>query len=306
MSRVVGAAPLAGGRAQGFYWAINPYSGCEFACTYCHARGQAPFADADFKVFERDILVRVNTRELVAKLLADRAHLNVPLVLGTSTDPWQPAEKKVLATRAVLQELAQHDGVDLRAQTRSSIAARDADLLGQIGRRGKVAVSFSIGTLDRRLARLLEPLAPSPDLRFIAMEALARAGVKVGLVASPILPGLNDTLSALRDLARRARDAGASFVSAAPLVMAPQARARVVQHVSKFDPELATRYDRLLARTAEYEQGFPRKLQQRFAEACEQVGLPVFREEPEAQPETAAAEPPKRRMTPPPVQLELW
>ncbi len=294
----------------GHYWAINPFSGCEFACTYCHARELPPFKDADFRVFERDINVRVNAREAVAKLLQEGAHRGVPLVLGTTTDPWQPTEKKVNVTRSVLQELAQFDGVDLRAQTRSSVAARDADLLAQIARRGHVAVSFSIGTLDRRLSKLLEPMAPSPDLRFIAMEALARAGVKVGLVASPILPGLNDSLVALQNLARRARDCGASFAVASPLVMSVAARERVVKHVSRFDPELATRYDRLLARTADYERGFRERLQERFQTACEQVGLPAWREpvaeEPRAERAAESSGPSKRRNTPSAVQLELW
>ena len=258
---------------QSFFWALNPYSGCEFACTTCPARSLAPFADAEYTVFERSIHLRTNAAEAVAKAMREEHFKGVPLVLGTTTDPWQPVERKALITRSILETLSHFEGVDLRAQTRSSLTPRDADLLSVIARKGKVSVTYSIGTLDTRLARLLEPLAPTPDRRFIAMEALARAGIRVGILLSPVLPGLNDSMPALEGLLRRARDSGATFASAAPLTITAAARAKVVQYVSRYDPELATRYGRLLTRTADFEPGFEGKLKHRFADVCERHGL---------------------------------
>lgn len=310
--RVAGPLPVPAGRSHrslnavvDSYWAIDPFAGCEFACTYCQARELPPFRDAEFRRFERNILVRVNARDAVAALMRDEENRGAPLLLGHSTDPWQPTEKNVNVTRGVLQELARYDGVDLRAQTRSNVVARDAILLGQIARRGSASVSFSIGTLDYRLSRQLEPLAPSPDRRFIAMEVLARAGVTVGLVASPILPGLNDTKSALNNLARRARNCGATYALASPLVMPMAARERVVRHVACHDADLADRYDRLLARTADDVRGFRQKLRDRFREACDRVGLQVWEPEVEHRPAAVSA-PPRRRLTPNALQLELW
>jgi DNA repair photolyase len=255
------------------YVAIDPYSGCELACATCPARSLKPFADAPFAVFERDIHPRVNAAEAVAQALREGGLRGTPLVLGTRADPWQPAEKKARVTRAVLESLVGHAGLDLRARTRSTLAPRDADLFHALGLTGRAELSVAIGTLDFRLARLLEPLAPTPDRRFVALEALARAGVRAGIHVSPVLPGLNDASGALDGLLRRARDAGARFASAAPLVLAPEARLKVVGHVAKYDPELATRYDRLLRRTADFEPGFSEKLRERFADLCARHGL---------------------------------
>ncbi|MBI5547099.1 MAG: hypothetical protein HY901_24730 [Deltaproteobacteria bacterium] len=261
------------GAAGARCWALNPYSGCEFACVGCRARSQVPFRDADPRLFERDIHVRANAVEAVTRILKDGVLERSPLVLGTSCDPWQPAEQKTQATRAVLDVLARWGSVDLRAQTRSTLIPRDSDLLAAIARRGRVSVSFSIPTLDLRLSRLLEPLAPSPDRRLVSLETLARAGIRVGIIVAPVLHGISDSPQMLERLLRRARDAGASYATALPLSMAPAARARIVGFVSHFDPELATRYDMLLSRGVESDQGFAGRLEGSFAEICHRLAL---------------------------------
>jgi DNA repair photolyase len=265
-------AALGEGRER--VWALNPYSGCELACTFCAARQLSPFKDADLRLFERDIHARTNAAEAVARALRSGALDAAPLLLGTTCDPWQPAERVSQVTRSALDVLARFGKVDLWAMTRSTLAPRDADLLSMIGRQGRARVVFSIGTLDLRLSRLLEPLAPTPDRRLVAMEALARAGVEVGLAVSPVLAGLNDALPALEGLLRRASSAGARFAWAESLSMPKPARAKLVRHVSHFDPELATRYDRLLARSVEHDPHAEERLQARFDEACGKVGMP--------------------------------
>jgi DNA repair photolyase len=256
------------------YWALNPYSGCEFACVWCRARHEVPFRDADPRLFERDIHLRSNAVEAVTRALKDGSFAHAPLVLGTGCDPWQPVEQKARLTRSVLDVLARWGAqVDLRCQTRSTLVPRDADLLLAIARNGRASVCFSLPTQDLKLARLLEPLAPSPDRRLIALETLARAGVRVGVQVAPVLNGLNDVPASLERLLRRARDAGASYAMVAPLAMDEVQRAKMVRFVAHYDPEKATRYDRLLARSVEADPSFAPRLEAVFAAICERLGL---------------------------------
>lgn len=268
-------ALLAVGEGPARYFALNPYSGCEFACVWCRGRHQPPFKDADPRVFERDILVRSNAVEAVTRALRDGSLERSPLVLGTHCDPWQPAEQKAQVTRGVLDVLARYGtaGLDLRAQTRSTLIPRDIDLLVAIGRRSKLSVSFSITTLDLKLSKLLEPLAPSAERRLVALETLARAGIRVGVQVAPVLHGINDGAQHLESVLRRAQGAGASFATVTPLSMPGPARLSMVGFVSHYDPELATRYDKLLSRSLESDRTFPERLQASFDQVCSRLGL---------------------------------
>ncbi len=264
---------VAVGEGRDRYWALDPYSGCAFACVWCRARNQAPFRDADPRVFERDIHARVNAAEAVTRGLKEGAFARTPLVLGTRCDPWQPAEQRMQLTRGVLEVLARQGGVDLRAQTRSSFVPRDADLLASIARKGRVSVTFSLPTQDQKLSRVLEPLAPSPDRRLVALEALARAGIRVGVNVAPVLLGVNDQPAQIEALLRRARDAGASYVLSTPLSMPASARERMVRFVDRFDRQLAVRYERLLSKDGSQDPGFLPRLEAAVGHACRKLGL---------------------------------
>ncbi|HEY3445837.1 MAG TPA: radical SAM protein [Myxococcales bacterium] len=278
------------GEGPSRYFALNPYSGCEFACVWCRGRHTPPFKDADPRLFERDIHARANAVEAVTRALKDGSLERSPLVLGTQCDPWQPAEQKAQVTRGVLDVLARYGSVDLRAQTRSTLIPRDIDLLAAIGRRGKVSVSFSIPTLDLRLSKLLEPLAPSAERRLVVLETLARAGIRVGVQVAPVMHGINDSAPYLEAVLRRAQSAGASFATVTPLSMPAPARLAMVGFVSHYDPELATKYDRLLARTVETDRAFPERLQASFDQVCTRLGLAHPRRAPRKAPPPASAE----------------
>lgn len=264
---------VAAGEGPTRHWALNPYSGCEFACVWCRGRQVVPFRDADPRLFERDIHARANAVEAVTRALRDGSLERMPLVLGTGCDPWQPAEQKLELTRGALDVLARYGAADVRAQTRSTLVPRDVDLLAAISKRGRLSVTFSIATLELRLSRLLEPLAPSPDRRLVALETLARAGIRVGVQVAPVMHGINDGVAHLEPLLRRAQNAGASFATAAPLSMPGPARLSMVTFVSRYDPELATRYDRLLSRSLESDRSFPNRLQATFGQVCDRLGL---------------------------------
>lgn len=264
-------------RDQGrFYWTLNPYKGCELACAYCFARDTAEALAAPLRDFERKLGVVTNAVDLFRK--APRADFTGrPIALGTLTDPWQPAERKFRLTRGILDAMVDMDGLDLRASTKSSLVTRDTDLVIAIGKRGRVHVSFSIATLDRRVARALEPAAPTPDHRFVAMEAMARAGVRVGMVAMPVLPGITDAPRSLENLLRRARDAGATYACAGYLKSGPS-RDRLFADLRERAPAELAKMQRLLrhARATEAEEA---ALRSRFEELRDRFGLDPFEPE---------------------------
>src|SRR6266571_3150114 len=138
-----------------FEWTINPYRGCEFACKYCYASEASGGARPEH------------------------------IAIGTATDPYQPAEREFGVTRACLEELAKREGLSVSIITKSNQIVRDIDVLQRIAERSDLAIDITITTLRPRLARLLEPRAPRPDLRLGAVKHLREAGLAVGVSASP-------------------------------------------------------------------------------------------------------------------------
>src|SRR5271166_3645282 len=153
------------GRAMPFEWTINPYRGCEFACKYCYARYTHEFMEMrDGVDFERKIYVKQHAAGLLRRDLK-KVKRGEEIAIGTATDPYQPAEKRFEITRGILEELALHQGLELGIVTKSDLVVRDVDLLRQIGEHNSLFVNLTITTLDAKLARILEPRAPRPDLR---------------------------------------------------------------------------------------------------------------------------------------------
>jgi DNA repair photolyase len=186
---------------------VNPYRGCEHGCIYCYARpthawlGLSPGLD-----FETRLFYKPDAAEQLVRELAAPGYRAATLVLGANTDPYQPVERRLGLTRRVLAVLAEcrHP---VAITTKSSGVLRDLDLLAPMARQKLAAVQVSITTLDKGLARRLEPRAASPARRLETIRALAEAGVPVGVLVSPLIPGLTD-----QDLERvlaAAADAGA-------------------------------------------------------------------------------------------------
>jgi DNA repair photolyase len=236
--------------AQGsWHWAVNPYEGCEFGCTFCHARLDRKEA-ADWRSFEQRIRVKTNAVEAFGRDLRAEDFEERQVVLGTSSEPWQQAEEHFRVTRSLLEAMARADGVDLRINTRSSLIARDTDLLKEINRKGQVTVAFSIASMDEKVNRLMEPKAPSAFRRLAAMEALARAGVAVGLVVAPLFPGLEEDELGLETLVHRASNAGARFAGMRIMEFGPGQRENFLAHVTREFPDDATRFRRIIGRRA--------------------------------------------------------
>jgi len=175
-----------------FDLSINPYRGCEHGCIYCFARpthsylGLSPGLD-----FETKIIAKVNAAERLREQLAARSYRPSAINIGSATDAYQPVERKLRITRAVIEVLAECDH-PFSLVTKSSGVERDLDLVAPMAERGLAAVYVSVTSLDPAIARILEPRAAAPQRRIRTIEALARAGVPVGVSVSPIIPFINE------------------------------------------------------------------------------------------------------------------
>jgi DNA repair photolyase len=226
-----------------FDWAINPYRGCEFGCRYCYARYTHEFLDkADPLLFEREIYIKQQAAWLLRQELKQVA-ADEEIAIGTATDPYQPIERRAQVTRSLLEVFAGHAGLTLGIVTKSTLIERDIDLLAQIAARNRLTVCLTITTPDAELARVLEPRAPRPDLRFRTVERLREAGLRVGILCSPLMPGITDTAPALERMASRAKKARACFFSAQPLFLKPCSRPVFLRFVEEHFPQLRQAYE---------------------------------------------------------------
>ena len=225
-----------------FRWTVNPYRGCEFGCKYCYARYTHEYMEIDGGEFESKIYVKQDTGALAERDLECEDVRGQHIALGTATDPYQPAEKEFGATRAILEKMAEREGLSLSITTKSNQIVRDIDLLRRIAERSSLTVNVSITTLRTGLARLLEPRAPRPDLRLEAVKKLREAGIAVGVFAMPVLPGLTDREEDLDALARGARDAGALWFGASVLFLMPSSLKQFIPFIEQKFPRLAQQY----------------------------------------------------------------
>jgi DNA repair photolyase len=215
-----------------FTQSINPYQGCEHGCIYCYARPSHAYLDLSPGLdFETRLFAKPNAAELLRAELARPGYRCEPIALGANTDPYQPIEREWRITRQVIEVLAACEH-PLTITTKSALVERDLDLLAPMAARGLVRVHVSIGMLDRELARTLDPRAPTPQRRLQAVQALAAAGVPVGVIAAPMIPQLTDRyLEAILEAAAAAgaRHAGWTMLRL-PREVAPLFRAWLDAH----------------------------------------------------------------------------
>ena len=237
-------------------WSINPYRGCEFGCRYCYARYTHEFLDKrDPELFEREIYIKQHAAWLLQQELKE-VRPGEQIALGTATDPYQPIERRAQVTRSLLEVFAEQQGLRLGIVTKATLIERDIDLLVRIAGRNRLTLHLTITTPDAKLARILEPRAPSPDLRFRTAERLRAA--------------------------RRAKKVGASFFVAQPLFLKPCSKPVFLRFIQEHFPELekvyAARYGEKAFVSKAYQErvaalvkAVVRKygLEQRFSEALE-------------------------------------
>ncbi len=244
-----------------FAWTLNPYRGCEFGCHYCYARYTHEFMEMwDSQDFERKIYAKTDLPDLLRAELRQGRDKGLPIALGTATDPYQPAERQFEITRRMLHVFAEFQGLDLSITTKSVLILRDLDVLRALGERHRFSIHMTITTPDERLARLLEPKAPTPAQRFEAVRKLAKAGIRVGVNAMPIVPGLTDAPKMLDALTANAARAGASFIYGNVLFLSPSAMRQFMPFLDKKFPHLVKQYRKLYARSAYLRGEYPEKI----------------------------------------------
>lgn len=190
---------------------INAYRGCEHGCIYCYARpshaylGLSPGLD-----FETKLTAKPSAAHLLEEALCKPGYSVAPIAMGTNTDPYQPIEDRYQITRSLLEVLDRFNH-PLTITTKSFRVTRDMDILTRLARKQLLFVNISITTLDRQLARAMEPRASTPERRLEAIQMLSAAGVPVNVFVSPMIPGLND--HELEQILERAKAAGATAAS---------------------------------------------------------------------------------------------
>jgi DNA repair photolyase len=253
-----------------FDWTINPYRGCEFGCKYCYARYTHEYMEIDGGEFERKIFVKKGADVLLARDITEKYSYESKasggteaehIAIGTATDPYQPAEKEYGVTRACLEELAKREGLSISVITKSNQIVRDIDVYQRIAARSALTLNVTITTLRTRLARLLEPRAPRPDLRLAAVRQLREAGLHVGVSASPLLPGIND--GELEAVAEAAQDAGAQWFFSGVLFLMPSSAKQFLPFIREKFPKLAKQYEQWYAKNSYAPEEYRKKISER-------------------------------------------
>ncbi len=268
----------------GFDRSINPYRGCEHGCVYCYARpshaylGLSPGLD-----FETRLLFKPEVAALLEKELRKPGYEPRPIALGSNTDPYQPVERTLKLTRAVLEVLDRFNH-PVTIVTKSAGVLRDLDILAGMAQRSLVRVCLSITTLDARLARIMEPRAASPERRLAAVRELTAAGVPTAVLTAPMIPGVND--AELETILERAAAAGASSAGYVLLRLPLEIKQLFEEWLQRHMPDRAARVLSLIRQTrggALYDSRFGTRqkgtgvyadmLAQRFAVATRRLGL---------------------------------
>jgi DNA repair photolyase len=246
-----------------FRWTINPYRGCEFGCKYCYARYAHEFMELrDPLDFERKIYVKQFD---TASFHEELRHLPLgeTIALGTATDPYQPAERRYEHTRSILRVFANTAGFRIGITTKSDLVARDIDVLKEVMRRHYLSIHMTVTTMDRELARLIEPLAPRPDLRLNAVRKLARAGLRTRVSCSPVMPLINDSELSIDAVAQVASRAGAKLFWWNVLFLKPCSKQVFMPFVEEQFPSLLRRYKERYGRAAYLRGAYPEMIKER-------------------------------------------
>ncbi len=274
------------------FWSVNPYVGCEFGCSYCYARfahtyvvdrartrgrlhvplGREPFEQRIF-VKRRSSVLRaldIDLRKFRRRKIRDGTQT---LLIGSGTDPYQPAERLYQITRTILDRLRAERGIRIGIITKSPLICRDLDLLKEVGRRNLVSVYISLISADISVIKQFEARSPMPHARLRALQKLTGNGIRAGLLVAPVLPGITDTVPQIELLMTEARAAGAHFAHPVPLRMYADTRARVFPILAKVYPHFVARYKENYYHDQNVSDIYHEALRARFREIGQRFGI---------------------------------
>jgi DNA repair photolyase len=268
----------------GFDRTINTYRGCEHGCIYCYARPNHAYAGLSPGLdFESKLFAKFNAAERLELELSAKSYRANVMVMGGVTDVYQPIERTHRITRAVLEVLSRYNH-PVAMITKSALITRDIDLLAPMAAKNLAKVAISITTLDRTLARRMEPRAATPQRRLDAIRALAEAGIPVAVMTAPLIPSLND--AELEDILAAAAEAGATEAGYVVLRLPLEIKDLFREWLECAYPDRAQRVIKLArdmrgGRDYDPEWGarqrgtgaYARLLASRFRKACARLGL---------------------------------
>jgi DNA repair photolyase len=296
------------------FWSINPYVGCEYGCTYCYARFAHRYvvqrardderlpdrgfddheAARPLEPFEHRIFVKTRHTVLAAlerdlRLVRRRAERDgmQSLLIGTGTDPYQPAERQYQLTRAVLNRLLRERDMRIGIITKSPLVTRDVEFLSRLTRRHEISVYISLVSADPHITERFEARSPVPHARLRALGQLRTAGIRTGLIVAPVLPGISDTTRQLHALMQAAWEADAQFVLPSPLRLYAAVRRRTLAVLERHYPHLLLRYQAAYRRGCDVPSEYHVAFLRRFERIAAAYGIPTTTgtmEQPRSQP----------------------
>jgi DNA repair photolyase len=262
-------------------YSVNPYSGCSFNCIYCYIRGSKYGEN-----MAKNLSAKINAPEILEKQLSIRARKGEYgiILLSSSTEPYMQIEEKLKLTRKLLEIILKYK-FPVHILTKSKLVLRDLDLLKEIDRsailpldlrpklKHKVIISFSISTLGEKLARILEPGAPSPKERLETMKKCREEGFFTGVCYIPVLPFISDIEEKLDEMIKAAKEYGANYVFVGTLTLfgdgSTDCKTLYFRFLERYFPELLTRYKSLYRFFSEPPKEYQKELEERAKRLCE-------------------------------------
>jgi DNA repair photolyase len=256
-----------------FRWTINPYRGCTHSCHYCFARAFHAYLDLGVgDDFSSKIVVKTNVVEVLRRELASPRWTGEHIAMGTATDPYQHCEGRYRLTRGIIEVLGDFQN-PLSMLTKSTMILRDLDLYERLNEVAPLTISMSVGMLDERVRRVVEPGTPPGRRRLEILARLADAGIRTGVLVAPILPGLTDDDEHLEEVLAACAEAGVDY--AAPIVL--HVRSSIREHfmpwMQEHYPWLYPRYVELYGGRAYAPKAYQTDVSERFARLRDKHGV---------------------------------
>jgi DNA repair photolyase len=256
-----------------FRWTVNPYRGCSHSCHYCFARAYHAYLDLGVgDDFSSKIVVKTNVADVLRRELASTRWSGEAIAMGTATDPYQHCEGRYRLTRAVVETLADFEN-PLSILTKSTLIVRDLDVFRRLERVADVSVSMSVGTLDERVRRVVEPGTPPAQRRLEILARFADAGIRTSVLVAPVLPGLTDDAEHLDEVLAACAAAGVRSASAIVLHVRPGIRDHFMPWMRRTYPWLYPRYVELYGKRTYAPRSYQTEVEGRFARLRLRHGL---------------------------------
>jgi DNA repair photolyase len=256
-----------------FNWTVNPYRGCSHGCVYCFARNTHTYLDLDpGDDFDRQIIVKINIGDVLARELRRPSWTHEPVALGTNTDPYQRAEGRYRLMPGIIAALA-GSGTPFSILTKGTTARRDLPLLAVAGKAVSVSMGVSIALIDESIHAALEPGTPTPRARLDLVRAIVQAGLPCQVLVAPILPMITDSDEQIDTLLTQIADAGATGATVFALHLRPGAREWFMRYLSRYHPKLIDAYATLYRSSSYVTRSYATDLARRSAVLLRKHGL---------------------------------